>query len=317
MTHIKIINNSIAAVLPEAAVKKALERKEFYKDVAIVAIGKAAWNMARSAKEVLGDKVKKGIIVTKYGHSKGNIENCEIIEAGHPIPDENSILGASKAINLVSELEAGTDILLLISGGGSALFEKPLEGISLDAIKEITNQLLSCGANIVEINSIRKHLSAVKGGRFAQICGNKSIFAIVLSDVIGDQLDSIASGPTYPDSSTSEEAFNILEKYKVQINEPIKNALAIETPKTIMNCETIIAGNVNLLCESAAKIAAGLGYTPLILTTSMDGEAKEAGSLFATIAREIKTNDRTQFCSQTSMCYYCGRRNNCAFKWER
>lgn len=290
-----IIEKSIAAVLPEAAVKKALTQKVFENDIVIVAIGKAAWNMAKAAKDTLGEKVNKGIIITKYGHSKGKVESCEIVEAGHPVPDENSVLGTTKALELVSKLDSDTDILFLISGGGSALFEKPMEGVSLNDIRDITNQLLGCGADIVEINTIRKHLSAVKGGRFAQQCGDKNIYAIVLSDVVGDKLDTIASGPAFQDDSTSKEAFDIIFKYKIQINESVKRTLALETPKSIENCETVIIGNVKSLCEAAAINASDLGYAPLILTTSIDGEAQEAGSFLAAIAREIKNNPNNSF----------------------
>ncbi len=291
----KIIHESIAAVLPDIAVNRVLSQKEFSGKLVMVAIGKAAWNMAKAAKEALGKKIVKGVVVTKYKHSKGEIEDCEIIEAGHPVPDENSLLGAEKAIKIVSELEPDTEILFLISGGGSSLFEKPLDGISLNDIKDITNQLLSCGAGIHEINCIRKHLSDVKGGRFAQKCGRNKIHAIVLSDVVGDDLDTIASGPAYPDSSTSKDAFGIVRKYGFEINDSVRKALSVETPKKVSNCETVITGSVTAFCKAAAKTAENLGYKPLILTTSLDGEAKEAGIFFASIAREIRKVDRLKF----------------------
>ena len=290
-----IIEKSISNVLPEAAVKRALNQKEFVNDIALVAIGKAAWNMAKAAKDALGEKITKGIVITKYGHSKGTIDSCEITEAGHPVPAENSVLGTDKVLQLVSELNKDTEILFLISGGGSSLFEKPLEGVSLNDIQNITNQLLKCGAGIFEINTIRKHLSAVKGGRFAQACGENKIYAVVLSDVVGDRLDTIASGPAYPDNTTSKDAFDIISKYEIEVNDLIKNALALETPKKIENCETVITGNVTAFCEAAAKNAASLGYTPVILTTSLDCEAKEAGKMFAAFAREIRSKNNLNF----------------------
>lgn len=283
-----IIEESIKAVLPEAAVVKALNKKEFNTEVVLVAIGKAAWNMAKAAKDTLGSVVKKGIVITKYDHSKGPIESCEIIEAGHPVPDKNSVLGATKVLEMVSGLTPDDQVIFLISGGGSALFEKPMDGVSLEDIIEITNQLLSCGADIVEINTIRKHLSAVKGGRFAQQCGGAEIYAIVLSDVVGDRLDAIASGPAYPDSSTSAEAFSILKKYKIRIGDHLVKALETETPKIIENCETVITGSVTALCEAAAISAQKLGYLPLILSISIDREAKEYGKYLASKVREIK-----------------------------
>lgn len=290
-----IIDETLIAVLPEAAVIKALHEKKMGGNVYIVAIGKAAWNMASAANTALGSKIKKGIIVTKYKHSGGQIDKFEIIEAGHPVPDENSVIGAKKALELVSDLNTSDQVLFLISGGGSALFEKPIEGIMLEDIMDVTNQLLSCGADIVEINTIRKHLSAVKGGRFAKQCGEANIFAIVLSDVVGDKLDAIASGPAYPDSTTSQQALDIIEKYQVSIDDHVLKAMERETPKIIDNCETIVTGSVTAMCEEAAKSAQKLGYTPLVLTSSLDGEAKEAGKFLAAIAREIRKDSDHNF----------------------
>lgn len=290
-----IMKESIKAVLPEAAVIRALNQKHFNNNVVIVAIGKAAWNMAKAAIDTLGEKVRKGIVITKYKHSKGGIHNCEIIEAGHPLPDKNSMLGAAKALELVAGISDETEVLFLISGGGSALFEQPLDGVSLEDIINITKQLLKAGANIVEINTIRKHLSKVKGGRFAQKCGNSKIYAIVLSDVIGDHLDAIASGPVYPDSTTSQEALDVINRYNIVISETVVNALQKETPKVIENCESIVTGNVTEFCNSAALCAKKLGYHPIVLSTTIDCEAKEAGKLLASIAREIKSENKNSF----------------------
>jgi glycerate 2-kinase len=283
-----IIHESIKAVLPEAAVIEALKNRKIRDRAVLVAIGKAAWNMASAAMKILGTKVNRGVVITKYGHSRGPIERCEIIEAGHPVPDENSVLGTTKALELVSELTAADQVIFLISGGGSALFEKPLDGVSLDDIREITQQLLGCGADISEINTIRKHLSAVKGGRFAQQCGSAGICTVVLSDVIGDKLDTIASGPAYPDSSTSADAFAILKKYEIQIGSHLVKAIGQETPKVIGNSETYITGNLAALCDAAARSAARLGYTPQLLSTSFDCEAKKMGEYLASVARDIK-----------------------------
>jgi len=286
-----IIEESIRAVLPEAAVIKALEGKEIKGNVVLVAIGKAAWNMANAAQDLLGSKVRCGIVITKYGHSRGPIKGCEIVEAGHPVPDENAVLGTTKVLQMVSTLTATDLVVFLISGGGSALFEKPLEGVSLEDIMEITGKLLGCGASINEINTIRKHLSAVKGGRFALQCGGARIYTVVLSDVIGDKLDTIASGPAYPDSTTSADAFAILKKYDIDIESHLAMAIAIETPKHLENCETVITGNVTALCEAAAKCAASLGYSPQILSTSIDSEAQVMGKFLASLARAVKNNE--------------------------
>ena len=204
----KIIGSALEAALPDNAVRKALDEISFGKGrIRLVAAGKAAWQMARAAWDAIGNRIDGGVVVTKYDHSMGPIGNLEIVEAGHPVSDENSYMGTRKAIDCVSGLNADDNVLLLISGGGSALFEKPLT--DAQECQSVTKQLLKCGASIVEMNTIRKRLSAVKGGRFAQICAPAHVFAIVLSDIIGDPLDMIASGPAYPDSSTCAQAEEI------------------------------------------------------------------------------------------------------------
>ena len=283
-----IINESIKDVLPYQAVEKALLNKTFTGSIVVVSIGKAAWTMAEAAKKILGSSITKGIVVTKYEHSRGKIDGFEIIEAGHPVPDENSVLGTELAIKAVENLRATDQVIFLISGGGSALFEKPAEGLTLSDMKEVTGALLKCGANIVEINTIRKHLSDVKGGRFASICAPAKVYSIVLSDVIGDRLDSIASGPAYPDSSTVEETQNIIKKYNLLFNEAILKALTRETPKALNNVETVITGSVSELCKAVAVNAKSLGYTPFILTSTLECEASEAGKFISSIAREVR-----------------------------
>jgi len=291
-----MIQESINAVMPEVAVEEALRSKiDTWKDrtgnLVVIAIGKAAWNMAATAKEILGSLITDGLVVTKYEHAKGEIDGFEIIEAGHPIPDENSVKGAMRAIELVKDLNEDDQVVLLISGGGSAVFEKPVEGVTIQDLTIITDQLLSCGADIVEINTIRKHLSDVKAGRFAMHCKNTPIYSVVLSDVVGDRLDSIASGPAYPDETTSEMALDLVEKYSIFVGAHVREALTVETPKELSNVETVITGNVKRLCESAAKSAQQLGYKPVILTTTLDCEAKEAGRFMASIAKELKSDN--------------------------
>ncbi len=285
-----IIRSAIEAVLPEAAVIKALENRKFSGKVVVIAIGKAAWNMAKATQLTLNQQIDAGLVITKYEHARGPIDGFEIVEAGHPIPDENSVLGASKAIALVENLSEEDHVIFLVSGGGSALFEKPMPGIMLEDIMDITEQLLGCGADIVEINTVRKHLSGVKGGKFALHCKKASIFAIVLSDVIGDRLDAIASGPAYPDGSTSEEALKIINKYDLTVTDEMLEVLSIETPKEITNCETVITGSVSALCDAASESAKALGYQPIILSSTLDCEAKEAGKFLSAIAREIHSH---------------------------
>ena len=283
-----IIEDSIRAVLPDVAVKRVLQNKQFPGNVYMVAIGKAAWRMAAAAGETLGEKMKAGIVITKYDHGEGSIPRVEVLEAGHPVPDENGVQASQKAIDLAVALQAEDTLIFLVSGGGSALFEHPLPGVRLEDIADITRQLLACGADIVEINTIRKHLSAVKGGRFASYCAPAQVLTIVLSDILGDPLDSIASGPSYPDASTSDDALAIIQKYALDIPAPIMEILKQETPKKLDNTENEITGNVTALCHAAEATAAKLGYRTLMLTTTLDTEARDAGAFLASIAREIK-----------------------------
>ncbi len=283
-----IIKAAIDAVLPEAAVERALARHDIQGEAVIVSIGKAAWRMAKAAMGVLQDKVSGGIVITKYGHALEDIPGLIIVEAGHPVPDENGVRAAREAIRMVAGLKREQTVVFLVSGGGSALFELPLDGITLSDIADITKQLLACGANIVEINTIRKHLSQVKGGRFALKCAPAHVLSIVLSDVLNDPLDSIASGPAYPDSSTVDDALEIVKRYNLKVSDSVLELLAQETPKVLVNVTSEITGNVNELCRGAKLAAEALGYDTLLLTTTLDVEAKEAGGFLAAIARQIQ-----------------------------
>ena len=278
-----IISSAISAVLPDAAVKRALEGTTFPDRIILVAAGKAAWQMARAASDTLGSRIHSGIVITKYGHVGGAIGNLTCLEASHPIPDENSFSATQTALDLVSGLTATDTVLFLLSGGGSALFEKPL--IPGEELQDITTQLLSCGAEITEINTIRKRLSAVKGGKFAQCCAPAQVFSIVLSDIIGDPLDMIASGPAYPDSTTCAQAQAIAEKYDLKLSPQARHCLSQETPKALSNVTTHITGSVSQLVQAAAQAARTLGYDPCILTDCLSCQAKEAGSFLAAIAR--------------------------------
>ena len=291
----EIINNAIKSVLPEGAVKEALNREEFKQriqkgKIIIASIGKAAWRMAKAASEILGSNFT-GAVVTKYDHSMGDINGLEIFEAGHPVLDSNTIKGTKALLKYVENLSADDTVLFLVSGGGSALFELPAEGVSLTDMMSITNQLLACGADIVEINTIRKHLSSVKGGRFAKLCEPAQVYMVVLSDVLGDRLDSIASGPAWPDRSTSEDALNIVKKYSLDVKPDLMKVLSQETPKDLDNVTAVITGSVTALCEAFKKLAQDKGYTPLLLTTTMTCEAREAGSFLGSIAAEIKNSN--------------------------
>ena len=278
-----IIHAALAACRPDAAVRRALEGRDFPGQVHLVSIGKAAWQMAACAAEVLGSKLKAGVVVTKYGHSMGPIPNCAIWEGGHPVPDENSFRGTKAAMELVEGLGEGDTVVFLVSGGGSALFECPL--VPGEELAEITKALLASGADIVEMNTVRKRLSAVKGGRFAQLCAPAKVFAVVLSDILGDPLDMIASGPACPDGSTCAQALAVARKYHLPLSAQAAALLEQETPKALSNVETVITGSVRELCAAAAESCRSLGYEPLVLTDRLCCEAREAGSFLASIAK--------------------------------
>ena len=286
----KIILDAIQASLPDEAVKKAICHKNFKLEgkVIVIAVGKAAWNMAKAAAENLSHKIDIGIVLTKYNHAQGEIPGFTILEAGHPLPDENTIRGTKIIIDAVRNLTEKDTVFFLVSGGGSALFEKPAGALSLADFLNITDQMLKCGADIVEMNTVRKHLSAVKGGRFAALCAPAQVHCIALSDILGDRPDAIASGPACADSSTSADAFAVVEKYGLHITAEMQAELAKETPKVLSNVTMEITGSVTQLCADAAKSAKALGYTPLILTNMLDCEAKEAGKFLAAIAKTIR-----------------------------
>lgn len=278
-----IISAAISSAMPDNAVKKALEKADFSNgNLYLVSAGKAGWQMAKAACDALGNAIHSGVVVTKYDHVMEPLPNIHCFEAGHPVPDENSFSATAKVMDMVATLTPNDTVLFLVSGGGSALFEKPL--IDGAELADITKQLLACGADIVEMNIVRKRLSAVKGGKFADICAPAKVFSIVLSDIIGDPLDMIASGPAYPDSSTCEQALAIVKKYNLTLSAKALDCLSVETPKTLSNVETHITGSVTQLCNAAANTCISLGYKPTILTASLTCTARDAGSFLASIA---------------------------------
>lgn len=287
-----IIAAALHAAQPDTAVAQALCQLPPYAGrLVLIAAGKAAWQMAAAAHGQLGRKISGGVVITKYGHARGAIGNLEIFEAGHPVPDGNSYRATQAAIAAVSELTEHDLVLFLLSGGGSALFEKPL--ITPEELENITRQLLACGADITQINTLRKRFSAVKGGRFARLCAPAQVFSIILSDVLGDPLDMIASGPAYPDSTTSAQALAIAEKYHLKLSDAARACLLEETPKALSNVQSVVTGSVRQLCTAAAETAAALGYAPFVLSNCICCEAREAGSFLASIARYHADTDKS------------------------
>ncbi len=279
-----IIGEAIRGVMPGEAVSRALAGRSFGPGrLALLAVGKAAWEMARAAWEALGPQIGEGLVITKYGHARGPIGGFRIREAGHPVPDGASFAATREAVLLAEGLGEGDTLLFLLSGGGSALFEEPL--IPPEELEDVTRQLLASGADIVEMNTVRKRLSAVKGGRFARICAPARVVSVVLSDILGDPLDMIASGPAAPDPSTCAQALAVAERYGLALSPRARELLGEETPKELDNVEAHITGSVRELCAGAAAAARALGYRPVILTDCLCCQAREAGSFLASVAR--------------------------------
>ncbi len=284
-----IVLGSIAAMVPELAVARALEGMTFPGDIYLVAVGKAAWAMAKSAITHLPRPATDGIVLTKYGHIPHPLPGIRCLEAGHPIPDENSFRGTKAVLDMVEGLGETDTVLFLLSGGGSALFELPL--CAPETLTALTDRLLRAGADILELNTIRKRLSGVKGGRFALRCGKARIESVILSDVLGDPIDMIASGPAAPDSTTAAQALTVAGKYR--ITEPeILELLAVETPKALPAVRTQVIGSVGRMCQSAVQLAAQLGYEPILLTDRLEGEASEAGRNLARLLASHRSTGR-------------------------
>lgn len=283
---LEIIRYSLEKNLPDRSTRETLQSMDLKGPIVCLAVGKAAWTMAKAASEVLGDRISRGLIVTKYGHSGGDVAGMRIIESDHPVPDGKSLEAGKAALDLASSTTKKDRLLVLLSGGGSSLMELPIEGVSLRDMAEITDSLLSSGAPIEEINKIRKRLSQVKAGRLALAAAPSAITNLILSDVLGNDLGSVASGPTVPDDGTAEETMEIAVKYGIRLSRAAQEALKTETPKTIEKVDTIVLGDVSRLCSAAAEKADQLGYETEILAEDLNCEARQAGSFLAAIARK-------------------------------
>jgi hydroxypyruvate reductase len=281
---------------PDTNISEDLSR---YKQVIVLGVGKASARMASAIENILGDELSEGFVITKYGHGL-KLRKIKGMEAGHPVPDENSLEGARILAQMAAAADENTLIINLISGGGSSLFCLPAEGISLEDKRQTTKALLASGADIDEMNCIRKHISQVKGGGLARIASPARLINLILSDVIGDRIDTIASGITAPDTTTFQDALSIVRKYALEDKLPqaVRDHLSQgaqgkipETPKAsdpaFRDTVNIILGNNTLACNAAYATAKRLGYDTRILSATLAGEASEAGSYFAQLAKEI------------------------------
>jgi hydroxypyruvate reductase len=278
--------------------EKLFDLKAFHK-IVLVGTGKASSSMALAIEELFGDRMTKGVITTKYGHLLP-LKQTQIIEAGHPIPDRKGYEGARKIQRLLKESGPNDLVIFLLSGGGSALLPFPADGIELKEKQEVTQLLLDSGADIKEINTVRKHISWMKGGWVAKWAYPSTVIALILSDVVGDQLDVIGSGPTVPDPSTFEEAWEILKKYGLlnEIAPSIRKHLQSgregkveETPKpgeaAFEKVSNILIGSNILALREAKKEAESLGFNTLILSSSIEGETREASRFHTAVAKEV------------------------------
>ncbi len=303
----RIIHEALRAARPESAVEKALAQglATGKGRLLLVAVGKASAGMARAALKVLGDRVDSGIVVQPHGYGnafeQGTPSRILVLESSHPTPDQNGIDAARHVQSIIADMEVDDTCLFLLSGGGSSLLPLPLPSITLEEKCRTTSLLLASGADIREINTVRKHLSAIKGGRLALSCRG-TILTWAISDVVGDDPGSIASGPTAADSTTYADARNVLERYGILDAVPpsVRRLLddgvsgrAEDTPKSLppRHAYSLIASN-RIAVEAAAVEAAGSGFPPLVLTTFLTGEAREAGRLLSGVVREVKTNGR-------------------------
>ncbi|MBR4401345.1 MAG: glycerate kinase [Synergistes sp.] len=289
-----IFLSAVKDSLPDTAVRKALEKCSLPERIIVIAIGKAAWRMAKTAVSCLASKEIRGAVITKYGHSCGPIEGLKIFEAGHPVSDANTFAATEYILKITEGLSEDDHILFLVSGGGSALFEKPLPGVTPAEIADLNSQLLRSGADINEINTVRKRFSAVKGGRFAEHCSPARIHQIILSDVLGDDLSSIASGPAVLDHSAASEARALAEKYSLNLSSKMTELLDKKPPASLDNVSTTIAGSVRELCSSAVRRAKELGYDTYLITDDLRGEAKEASELLVRHIRMLKDKNSSR-----------------------
>jgi hydroxypyruvate reductase len=296
---LQIFQAALQAADPTQAVLRHLRVEDTQADrIFVIGAGKAGASMAQAVEQLLGPRITAGLVNIKYGHN-AHLKYIALNECGHPIPDASGVDGAKRIAQIAGDATDGDLVICLISGGASALLPLPVAGVTLEDKQRLTELLLACGANIHEINSVRKHLSRLKGGQLAKLAYPARILTLILSDVIGDNLDVIGSGPTVPDSSTFADARAVLDKYKLweQVPGTIVNHLrsaAEETPKAgdpvFEHVQNRIVGSNRLAVNAAAEEARALGYHTLILSTSIQGETRDVARMHAAIARETATS---------------------------
>lgn len=269
-----------------------------FKNIFVVGGGKATAPMARAVEEILGTRISKGHVVVKYGFVE-SLEKIEITEASHPLPDENGVEGTKKILDILEQAGEGDLVISLISGGGSALLPQPADRITLEEKQAVTQMLLDCGATIEEINAVRKHISLTKGGQMARVASPATVVNLMLSDVVGDRLDVIASGPFVPDPSTFKTVEAIVKKYKLEslptsVAHYIKAGLEGRIPETPKKGDeafgrvfNLVVGSNIIALKAAEQKASSLGYNAMILSSMIEGETREVAKVHVGIAREV------------------------------
>ncbi|MEA4995889.1 MAG: glycerate kinase [Petrimonas sp.] len=283
-----------------------------FRHIYVLAAGKAAASMSRGVEKVLGDKITNGHVVTKYGHGM-NLNYLTLTEAGHPIPDAEGVKGTQKIVNIARKATEDDLVICLISGGSSALMADFPEGVTLDDLKRTNELLIKCGANITEINTVRKHLSKIKGGQLARILFPATTVCLILSDVVGDRLDVIASGPTVGDSSSFADALTIIDKYSLQNRLPSSvlhyllegaDGSIADTPKpdnpVFQNVHNYIIGSNGIALESSAKKAEELGFETHTVTDSIQEDVTETANFI------LKTIDNQKSAGKKPVCLLFG-----------
>lgn len=299
----ELFNAAVAAAMPQKQVARALEPYLKTKPagrVVVVGIGKSAAAMAKAVEEAwatVGYPIE-GLVITRYGHTVPT-QSIQVIEAGHPVPDENGMAGAQQILQRVAPLTADDLVICLISGGGSALFTLPPEGISLENLADINRQLLASGADITLMNTVRKSLSQSSGGRLAATAYPAKVISLIISDVAGDSLRAIASGPTVGDDITAADALEIIDRYRLTIPNHIREYLKRDPNPVIASQDQRLTTTTNHLIatpqqslEAAAEVAIAHGYTPLILSDAIEGEAKDVALVHGAIVRQIKRHQQ-------------------------
>ena len=293
---LRIFKAALAAADPAAAIRKTVRLNGNRLTVAgkpytlprrmqVIGAGKASAAMSQALERVLGNHIAGGLVNVKYGHT-AKLRRIQLNECGHPTPDENGVRGAERIAAIAREAGQDDLIFCVISGGGSALLPLPANGLTLRDKQELTNRLIACGASIHEINAVRKHISAIKGGQLARLCAPATVISLILSDVVGDNLDVIASGPTAPDSSTIADAQAVLHRYGIPCP-----AVMHETPKPgdplFSRVQNVVVASNRQAISAAAAQARRLGYRTLILSTTIEGETKDVARMHAAIAKEV------------------------------